>query len=168
MAFLAVCGALSYFLFAARNARDFPAGIPFGLLAAYLFVRSWKLWIIAVVLIDLVWIASERAAVFSIADHNADYYPAWPVRACWAAWELRRPPGWAAALCSPSDPWLGRAEPGALSALPFGWWVQTNLDEPRSAFAGVACFAIWQAVVGTTLWARSSTIRDLPDTAPGR
>ena len=75
VAFLAVCGALSYFLFAARNARDFPAGIPFGLLAAYLFVRSWKLWIIAVVLIDLVWIASERAAVFSIADHNADYYP---------------------------------------------------------------------------------------------
>jgi hypothetical protein len=137
-------------------------------LGAYLFVRSWKLWIIAVVLIDLVWIVSERAAVFSIADHNAGYYPGMAGAGLLGGLGVGASTGLGCCALLSLRSLAAASGAGGLSALPFRWWVQTNLDEPRSGFAGVACFAIWQPVVGTTLWARSSTICDLLDTAPGR
>ncbi len=151
-------GAISYVLFSAWNN---PAGVPFGLLAAYLFVRSWKLWAVVVVLVDLVWIASVRTAFALIADNRTYFAMAVAGLVGGLGVALATGLGCRSLLSVRCVCAAGIA--GTLAALPFGWWVQGS---EKNAFAGVTCFAIWQAVVGTTLWARSSPVRALPGIVP--
>jgi hypothetical protein len=159
----ALSGALSYFLFTFWNNQEFPPGIPFGLVAAFWLVRPWKLWPVSIVLIDLVWIGSVHTAIALMSDKRT--YLAMAVAGLIGGLGVAIATGIGCRTLLSIPSLAMAAIAGGLAALPFGWWVQGS---EKNAFAGVACFAIWQAAVGTTLWARSSPVRERPNTAPDR
>jgi len=152
----AASGAISYGVIIVRDAGTYLGGVTFGLLAAWQFVRSPRLGALTVVAADLVWIASERVAMWLIVDQH------WNAYVGMAAAGLAGGLGVSmAAGLFRSAPWAVAA--GVLAALPFGWWEQQGSDRPL-----LWCIALWQAAVGTTVWACSSRIRKLPDTVPDR
>ena len=157
----AVSGVITFLLLRTWNPGFYLGGITFGLLAGFLFVRFKKFWPVIVLQMDLVWMAAWRSAVFLIVDWR------------WNAYLGMMVAGVIGGLGVAASSGVGRREllavrylailaaVGAIAALPFGWWEQKNSDSPL-----LWCFAIWQSVVGVTLWACNSRLVSLPDKAP--
>lgn len=156
VALFAASGAISYGVILVGGDGTYVGGVTFGVLAAWLFARSARLGVITVIVTDLVWIASERIAIFLIAGQHWNSYAGMAVAGLVGGAGVAVAAGLFRAL-----PWATAA--GVLAALPFGWWEQQGSDRPL-----IWCLTLWQAAVGTTLWACTAPLRALPDTVPDR
>jgi len=138
-------------------------GIFFSVMAAYLFVPSRKLWGIVILLVDVVWIASAQSAAYLVANTHSNDYFSMAVGGAVGGLGVTLSVGLGSHRLLSLRSLALVTVVGSLAALPFTWWVRRD-----SKLSGFACFVVWQAMVGTTLWVRNSPIRELPGTAPNR
>jgi hypothetical protein len=161
----AICGALTarYLLTSGwwvfpRQIRTTPA-VPFALLCAILCLRTWRI-VFAVPLMVGVWYVSARAGDF-VGTVFAPHFPILP--GCVGGFIGGVGLVLSAATCygqriSPKHVFRG-AVVGVISALPFAFWTAvytSNVMSPHDVEARpllVPAFAIWQAGVGTYLYA---------------
>jgi hypothetical protein len=167
----AICGALSarYLLTSGwsvvfpRQIRTIPA-VPFALLCAILCLRTWRI-VFAIPLMVGVWYVSARAG-YLVGWLLATHFPILP--GCVGGFIGGFGLVVSAATCygqriTPKHVFYGVAV-GGISALPFAFWTATYTANVASPDDGalpllVPAFAIWQAAVGTYLYAICAAIR---------
>jgi len=149
-----VCGAASSRMMDLGDWGSYALPIPFGMLAAWICVRSIGPGIALVVLDALVWQAALKLAV----GYGTDGPTLQRVAALYLAGLVGGlGVGLAAALCQrrvPEIRSLGIAAlAGGVCGLPFAWWVISGNEVPIAEWAYTTlCFSIWQAAVGVCLW----------------
>jgi hypothetical protein len=128
--------------------------IPFGVVAAWLYVGRIVPGIALVILDAAVWQLAYRLAVYR-PPISMVVTPAPGI--CLAGLVGGLGVSLATALCKRQAPGMRNVGLGALTgavcSLPFVWWVIAGdqLPIPEWAF-WTLCFAIWQAAVGVCLW----------------
>jgi hypothetical protein len=146
-------GALSAWLLVSNSDGPWlwawPVALPFAILSVALWVRSLKLSLIIVILDAVVWQIAFRGAIAMaglgnyVAVFLGGLIGAAGVFACMSLSkrQLLSNAGWAAGI-------------GALSALPFGRWLQADSGPGAdSSYLPLVmlCFAVWQIAIGLFL-----------------
>jgi hypothetical protein len=147
----ALSGGITFGLLNTWNPGFYIGGVTFGLLAAILFTRPSWMWLVIIVLVNLVWIAAWRNAVFLITNLGWNSYAGMLVSGVIGGGGVAASTGISRRSLLAVQPLIVMALAGAIASLPFGWWEQKNTDS-----ALPWCFAIWQCVTGVTLWACNS------------
>jgi hypothetical protein len=126
-------------------------GVSFGLLAAIVFFRPGWMWLLLIVLMNLVWIAAWKTAVYLITDLTWNSYVGMAIAGVIGGVGVAASTGIERRNLLAIQPLLVTAVAGGIASVPFGYWEPRSSDSPL-----IWCFAIWQCVTGVTLWACSS------------
>jgi hypothetical protein len=157
----ALSGLMTFGLLNTWNPGFYIGGVTFGLLAVILFARPGWMWLVIIALINVVWIAAWRNAVFLITNLGWNSYAGMIVSGIIGGIGVTAAAGIGRRSLLAMQPMLVVAVAGAIASLPFGWWEQKNTDS-----ALPWCFAIWQCVAGVTLWACASRTVPVADPKP--